>query len=102
MWSVQPRPVDVIRVLPGGHLGGLYGASLSLFATRSLGKRFGITTCGEGTEIMKSFRGEDHLKRVDALRDQLDLFRHQCDSARAEAMKRRRRKAAPPRRRNRG
>ena len=39
---------------------------------------------------MKSFRSEDHLKRVEALRDQIDLFRHQCDSARAEVMRRRR------------
>jgi len=43
---------------------------------------------------MKSFRSEEHLKRMEALRDQLDLFRQQCDSARAEAERRRRRRAA--------
>jgi len=46
---------------------------------------------------MKSFRSEDHLKRLDALRDEIDLFRLQCDSARA-GVKRRRRKAAPRKR----
>jgi hypothetical protein len=50
---------------------------------------------------MKSFRSEDHLKRVDALRDQIDLFRHQCDSARADMLKRRRRRSGPQRRRSR-
>ncbi|HVG72746.1 MAG TPA: hypothetical protein VM819_17660 [Vicinamibacterales bacterium] len=50
---------------------------------------------------MKSFNGDDHLKRVDALRDQLDEFRRQCDCARAEVTKRRRRRVAPPRRRSR-
>ena len=49
---------------------------------------------------MKSFRSEDHLKRLDALRDEIDLFRLQCDSARAE-VKRRRRKADPSRKRSR-
>lgn len=41
---------------------------------------------------MKSFRREDHLKRIDALRDQIDLFRRQCDCAKADALKRRRRR----------
>ena len=41
---------------------------------------------------MKSFRREDHLKRVDALGDQIDLFRRKCDCAKADAEKRRRRR----------
>jgi hypothetical protein len=41
---------------------------------------------------MKSFRREDHLKRVDALGDQIDLFRRKCDCAKADAVKRRRRR----------
>ena len=43
---------------------------------------------------MKSFRRDEHLKRVDALRDQIDLFRRQCDCAKADAAKRRRRRVA--------
>jgi hypothetical protein len=50
---------------------------------------------------MKSFRSEDHLKRVDTLRDLIDLFRHQCDSARAGMLKRRRRRSGAQRRRSR-
>jgi hypothetical protein len=41
---------------------------------------------------MKSFRREDYLKRVDALSDQIDLFRRQCDCAKTDAIKRRRRR----------
>ena len=51
---------------------------------------------------MKSFRREDHLKRVDALGDQIDLFRRKCDCAKADAVKRRwRRKLSPVSRRSR-
>lgn len=49
---------------------------------------------------MKTFTRTDHLKRVDALRDEIDVFRRVCDGARADALKRRhRRKGSPPRRR---
>lgn len=41
---------------------------------------------------MKNLRREDHLKRVEALGDQIDLFRRQCDCAKADAVKRRRRR----------
>jgi hypothetical protein len=41
---------------------------------------------------MKSFRRDEHLKRIDAIGDQIDLFRRHCDSAKADALKRRRRR----------
>lgn len=47
---------------------------------------------------MKSFSRADHLKRVDALRDEIDLFRRVCDRGKADAVKRRRRRRASPRR----
>jgi hypothetical protein len=47
---------------------------------------------------MKTFSRTDHLKRVDALRDEIDLFRRVCDGARADALKRRPRRRASPRR----
>jgi hypothetical protein len=43
---------------------------------------------------MKSFSRADHLKRVDALRDEIDLFRRVCDRGKADALKRRRRRSA--------
>ena len=43
---------------------------------------------------MKSFSHADHLKRVDALRDEIDLFRRVCDRGKADAVKRRRRRKA--------
>jgi hypothetical protein len=47
---------------------------------------------------MKTFSRTDHLKRVDALRDEIDLFRRVCDGARADALKRRPRRRVSPRR----
>jgi hypothetical protein len=41
---------------------------------------------------MKSFSRPDHLKRLDALNDEIDLFRRVCDGAKADAQKRRRRR----------
>jgi hypothetical protein len=47
---------------------------------------------------MKTFSRTDHLKRVDALRDEIDVFRRVCDGARADALKRRPRRRESPRR----
>jgi hypothetical protein len=47
---------------------------------------------------MKSFSRAGHLKRVDTLRDEIDLFRRVCDRGKAEAAKRPRRRRASPRR----
>ena len=47
---------------------------------------------------MKSFSRADHLKRVDALRDEIDLFRRVCDCGKADAVKRRHRRKTVPRR----
>jgi hypothetical protein len=47
---------------------------------------------------MKTSSRLDHLQRVDALRDEIDLFRRACDGARAEALKRRARRRGSPRR----
>ena len=47
---------------------------------------------------MKSFSRADHLKRVDALRDEIDLFRRVCDRGKADAVKRRHRRRTSPRR----
>jgi hypothetical protein len=43
---------------------------------------------------MKSFSRADHLKRIDGLRDEIDLFRRVCDRGKADAVKRRRRRRA--------
>ena len=47
---------------------------------------------------MKSFSRADHLKRLEALRDEIDLFRRVCDCGKADAVKRRRRRRPSPRR----
>jgi hypothetical protein len=47
---------------------------------------------------MKSFSREDHLKRIDALRDEIDLFRRVCDRRKADVVKRRQRRRVSPRR----
>ncbi len=47
---------------------------------------------------MKNVSRTDHLKRVDALQDEIDLFRRVCDGARANAQKRRQRRRVSPRR----
>ena len=47
---------------------------------------------------MKSFSRQDHLKRVDALNNEIDLFRRVCDCAKADALKRRRRRRVSLRR----
>ena len=47
---------------------------------------------------MKNLSRTDHLKRVDALRDEIDVFRRVCDGAKADALKRRHRRRASPRR----
>ncbi len=47
---------------------------------------------------MKNLSRTDQLKRVDALRDEIDVFRRLCDGARAEALKRRHRRRTSPRR----
>ena len=47
---------------------------------------------------MKTFSRSDHLKRVDALRDEIDMFRRVCDGARADVLKRRPRRRVSPRR----
>jgi len=48
--------------------------------------------------VMKNLSRTDQLKRVDALRDEIDVFRRLCDGARAEALKRRHRRRTSPRR----
>jgi hypothetical protein len=47
---------------------------------------------------MRTFSRTDHLKRVDALRDEIDVFRRVCDGAKADALKRRHRRRTSPRR----
>lgn len=47
---------------------------------------------------MKTSSRLDHLQRVDALRDEIDVFRRVCDGAKADALKRRHRRRASPRR----
>ena len=47
---------------------------------------------------MKNVSRTDHLKRVDALEDEIDLFRRVCDGPRANALKRRHRRRVSPRR----
>jgi hypothetical protein len=47
---------------------------------------------------MRTFNRTDHLKRVDALRDEIDVFRRVCDGAKADALKRRHRRRVSPRR----
>ena len=47
---------------------------------------------------MKTFSRTDHLKRVDALRDEIDVFRRVCDGAKADALRRRHRRRGSPRR----
>ena len=46
---------------------------------------------------MKSFSRADHLKRLEALRDEIDLFRRVCDYGKADAVKRRHRRRTSPR-----
>jgi hypothetical protein len=46
---------------------------------------------------MKSFGRADYLKRVDALRDEIDLFRRVCDCGKAAAVTRRHRRKTSPR-----
>jgi hypothetical protein len=48
---------------------------------------------------MKSFSPADYLKRVDALRDEIDLFRRVSDRGKADAAKRRHRRRTSPRQR---
>ena len=48
---------------------------------------------------MKNFSRADYLKRVDALRDEIDLFRRVCDCRKADAVKRRHRRRTSPRQR---
>ena len=62
-------------------------------APRESGKRFVISLC------MKTFNHAEHLKRVHALQDEIDLVRRLCDCARTDAVKRRQRRRVPPRRR---
>ena len=45
---------------------------------------------------MKNLSRTDHLKRVDALRDEIDVFRRVCDGAKADALKRRHRRRVSP------
>jgi len=48
---------------------------------------------------MKNLSRTDYLKRVDALRDEIDLFRRVCDCGKADAVKRRHRRRTSPRQR---
>jgi len=48
---------------------------------------------------MKSFGRADYLKRVDALWDEIDLFRRVCDCGKADAVKRWHRRRTSPRQR---
>ena len=47
---------------------------------------------------MKSFSRADYRKRVDALQDEIDLFRRVCDGGKTDAVKRRRRRRTSLRR----
>ena len=46
---------------------------------------------------MRNFSRADYLKRIDALRDEIDLFRRVCDRGKADAAKRRHRRRTLPR-----
>ena len=57
-----------------------------------------VTVRDASGALVKNLSRTDQLKRVDALRDEIDAFRRLCDGARAEALKRRHRRRTSPRR----
>lgn len=86
---------DTASVIEPGHPSWISTDKTARLLPQKLARGLCISMSGA---VMKTFTRLDHLKRVDALRDEIDVFRRVCDGAKADALKRRHRRRGSPRR----